>query len=179
MYNEQGVLQYEKLDYSILAYCQNVIATSNDNELKNLCKSLINYGIRAMDYFPYTVSLPNELSSYLQTLDMPTEISYVPQASVTGTATHLTLTRYSFVALSDTSIRMYFSVGGGYNINAYQVSLTPASGSNMNYKTGRNDMGYFVEVYGIESANIDNLFSLTIKFNGDNSTTTITYSALN
>ena len=125
-------------------------------------------------------NLPNATSSYLQTLDMPTEISYVPQASVSQEqAANLSVSRYSFVALSDTSIRIYFNILNGYAINAYNIALNRPTNSSMNFRTGRNDYGYFVEVYGIESANIDSLFTLTLTFKGDNSTTTLTYSALN
>ena len=63
-------------------------------------------------------------------------------------------------------------------ITAYNVSLSYNCESTMAYKTGGNDYGYFVEIYGIESTNISELFTVTLTPKFDSGATTITYSAL-
>ncbi len=176
LYTSQGVLVYEKINYSILQYCQAIIESSDDVDLVNLCKSLINYGKYSKEYFGYMPEVEIE-----KAMDLPANINSqdVPQASKTENASYVQFSRYSFVALSDTSIRIYFTIDGNFILDSYDISLSYNCNSTMGYKVGSNDYGYFVEVYGIESTNISELFTVTITFNGNNSKTIITYSALN
>ena len=122
-------------------------------------------------------------NSYKQTIDgIEQEISNVPNATIEQGAQYLSISRFSFIALSDTSIRVYFDTSGFIFNDNYDVTLTKPTSvdTDMSYKTGVNDYGYFVEIYGIESANIDKLFTITISFKGDDQNKTIiTYSALN
>jgi RIP metalloprotease RseP len=119
------------------------------------------------------------LKSKLPSKETPTEIPTLQQQGVgvlQSQATNLSFNRYSLLALSEISIRTYFTIDNGYNLNSYDITLSSTTDSEMSYKTGYNDYGYFVEVYGIESANIDALFTITLTFKGDSKTTTITYS---
>ncbi|MBO4962299.1 MAG: hypothetical protein J6C97_00830 [Clostridia bacterium] len=181
LFDGNGVELYATKDYypngySIKEYCDGIINDeSQPQNLRNLCQSIINYGVRAIDYFGYDASLENPTSSYIETIDgAPTEISSVPQISITEGAKYLTVNRFSLVALSETSIRVYFNTSGFVFDSTYTVECS------RDFKTGYNDYGYYVEVYGIESTKIDELFTITIYYNGDEENKTIiTYSAIN
>ena len=93
---------------------------------------------------------------------------------------NLSFVRYSFVALSDVSIRIYFNILNGGTNDDYNITFAKPVGvlTDMNIKTDSNDWGYYVEIYGIESVNINKMFSVTITHK-EGTSTTITYSALN
>lgn len=180
LYNSQGVVLYERADYSILEYCTNMINNKNSSDsLKNLCQSIINYGMQSIIYFNYYTDLPDSASAYIKTINgVSNTISNAPTASVVNGATNLSVNKYSLLALSDTGIRIYFNIANGGSIKDYSVELTPVGNSNMKVKTGSNDVGGFVEIYGIESAYINTLFTVTITHTSGTKTT-ISYSAAN
>ena len=180
-----GETLFKKDNYSILTYCQTVITseeTKNDEALVNLCKSIIDYGKYAKEYFEYK---PEEEAIKESGLDLPESISIDANQDVTTeqelqsitNVTNAKFDRYSFVAYSDTSIRIYFKLENGASIDDYTASISPVDGSSMNVKLGTNTWGGYVEVYGIESANINKVFNVTLTHT-DGKSTTITYSAL-
>ncbi|MBO4962306.1 MAG: InlB B-repeat-containing protein [Clostridia bacterium] len=185
VYNSQGVQLYTTSDdyaqgFSILAYCNKILndENQNDEELEDLCKAIINYGKYSKENFNYKpeVHIDSDIA-------LPTEMNNVPEAQISNNATDVNISRFSFVALSDTSIRIYLTFPYGYDIYDYNITLTkPNVTTEMGFKTGLNSYGYYVEVYGIESANMDDLFTVTIylKSDGENTDkkTTIIYSAL-
>ena len=135
--------------------------------------TLVNY------FTDYESDLANP-TEHIQTLDnAPTQVPQnIPGNAISENTTYLSFARYSFLALSDTSIRIYFSTENNIPISAYNVSLSYSCESTMAYKTGGNNYGYFVEIYGIESTNISELFTVTLTSKIDGKQTTITYSAL-
>ena len=185
LYSNSGELLFNKLNHSILTYCQAVINANEDAKLVNLCKSIIDYGKYSKEYFEYKTEevinnsglvLPESIASQ----DLPQGVTTEEELKANKGVTNLTFVRYSFVALSDVSIRIYFNIANGGNLSDYTITFTPPNNtiSEMNYKTGYNDWGYYVEVYGIESININKVFTVTIT-HSDTSSVTINYSALN
>ena len=172
---------FKKENYSILTYCETIISTSSDTALVNLCQSIIDYGKYAKEYFEYK---PEEEAIDKSELVMPESIVIDSQEVTTeqklkektGVA-NVKFERYSFVAYSDTSIRIYFKLENDASIEDYTASISPVDGSSMNVKIEGNDWGEYIEVYGIESANIDKVFTVTLTHK-EGTSASITYSAL-
>ena len=149
-----------------------------------MCKSIIDYGKYSKEYFEYKTEevinnsglvLPESIASQ----DLPQGVTAEEELKANVEVTNLTFVRYSFVALSDVSIRIYFNIANEGSLSDYTITFTPPNNtiSDMNYKTGSNDWGYYVEVYGIESININKEFTIKIT-HSDKSSTIINYSAL-
>ena len=180
-----GETLFKKDNYSILTYCQTVITseeTKNDETLVNLCKSIIDYGKYAKEYFEYKPEVKIESDRTLPesiVIDSQEVTTEQKLKEKTGVA-NVKFERYSFVAYSDTSIRIYFKLENDASIEDYTASISPVDGSSMNVKIEGNNWGEYIEVYGIESANIDKVFTVTLTHKGGENTTSenITYSAL-
>ncbi|MBO4962375.1 MAG: NPCBM/NEW2 domain-containing protein [Clostridia bacterium] len=177
LYDSQQV-KWLEFNYSVLTYCESVINNqSQQDNLKNLCKAIINYGIRSIENFNYSVSLAKDTNEYLQTIEnAPEQAPTVNNEVITGSIATLQHYKYSLVALSEVSIRLYFKLDYGQNFADYIITLTKPTGSEMNFITGANNYGHYVEVFGIESANIDSVFTVNITYQTES--LSITYSAL-
>ena len=53
LYSSSDELLFNKLNLSILTYCETVISKSEDTNLVKLCKSIIDYGKYSKEYFEY------------------------------------------------------------------------------------------------------------------------------
>lgn len=161
-----------------------------------LCKALIDYATAAQVYFEYneedmaSKDVAEEETYYSD--DKTNEIYYhdvagitkervmtdtSPVASISG---DFPIVKTSLMSLAKTEVRFYYEEE--LDEKDYELSVTTDSGwygsARPTAAFGTARSGKFIVVGGIESVNLDNPFTLTIRNKNTNETTTIRYSAL-
>lgn len=173
LYDSDGVLIFEKRNYSVKEYCLAGIKSSN-TKLAELCKAIINYGGYSQKYFNYrTDVLANADGDYG---DINSVTAIEAEKTYTYGATGVTaVSSVKLEALSNTSVKFKLSLSGT-TMDDYSVSLDtegahPKSGMRVKIENG------YIVVYGIESSNLDFNFTVTVTHK-DGSAMSINYSAM-
>ena len=159
-----------------------------------LCKSLIDYATAAQVYFNYNKAdmasklVPQEETYYHD--DVTNENYYhdvtsltkeqikangAPRASISGS---FPVSNTSLMSLSNTEVRFYYEED--INEDDYELSVSCESwygSARPSAEFGEANSGKFISVGGIESTNLDNLFTLTINNKNTGEVTTIKYNA--
>lgn len=160
--------------YSAQIYAGKVLANISGNsafsKASSMVKRMLSYGGYAQDYFQYDDSplayeiLTDEekdLSSV--TPDLLSEYTYTLHGEEDGLHYYGT----SLILKSETTIRHYFTIDEGHDIEEYSFCL-----GNKLLKPEENGMYYYVDIPNIPSAELDTMYTVSV---GDFS---ITYSAL-
>ncbi len=159
-----------------------------------LCKSLIDYATAAQVYFNYNKAdmasklVPQEETYYHD--DVTNENYYhdvtsltkeqikangAPRASISGS---FPVSNTSLMSLSNTEVRFYYEED--INEDDYELSVSCENwygSARPSAEFGEANSGKYISVGGIESTNLDNLFTLTINNKNTGEVTTIKYNA--
>ena len=175
LYDEDDNKLWEKTGYTIKQYCDSKIAGSSDPKIVALCKAIINYGAAAQTYFGYNT----ENMANAGDLDYGTLSEAIIDATTTVShgGVNVRINSATLLAQSDTTVRIYYTLSGGATLDDYKISLTKPSVTNMGYRTGTQSGRTYIDVYGIESTNLDEYFTLTLTSKTDASKVeSLTYS---
>ncbi len=169
-------LLYSKTDYSIRDYCNAVIDGGYNENLVDLCKSIMNYGGYAQILFGYNVDdVANAEKDYASDIESVNVEDIKEQKNIEEGATDFALTGdITLMALDKSAIRFYFDLENEEDLSDYEISVSEG----FKVRTGENNVGKFIEVYNILSINYSKAFTVTVKNISDLTETTITYSVL-
>ena len=162
-------------------YCDRIIENNASEEQVELVKALLNYGGYAQTYF--NVNTDNLANAGLYPTDDPIDSVTVSDTCVVGgsSATGLTVTSHQLYSESMSTLRFYFTLDGGYDLEDY-IYRFKLDGSDEYYYLNTEDgtVGYdeTVEKYYFEVANIPakymgTRFTAEVKNKSDNSIYTI------
>lgn len=132
-------------------YCDLMISNSEDENLVNFCKSMMLYAQECQTYFDY--------KSNTEGYKVITEDKYgtigdvaITDAGFSANApAGVTLKGVTFMALQDSAVRFY-----------YTGTVGEVTSDKFNVRKGNNDTYTYIEVYGIEAANLDEVFTVSI-----------------
>ena len=177
LYDEGGTEKWSRTGYSIKDYCDSVITANEDADLVALCKALVRYGAASQVYFNYNL---NNLATSGGDYGTPTaspDIDATHAVKLSGEATGISLKGASLVTRDDTIVRVRYELDAGKSIDDYTISLAKPAGSSMGYQLASGQDGKtYIAVYGIESAMLNDQFTLTVTSKGDNTSVALTYS---
>ena len=161
-------------DYSILYYCSLMIGYNGSGvseNLKNLCRSVLNYGSEAQLFFQKQGALPNADASLgcaavKATGNVPDNypISVTKDADFTADAE----TEISLVLKYQTEINFTVTAGANQSINDYSVSVVDSQGNPVSdFVTERfydenNVIHLRAKVYGIGALHLADYYTATI-----------------
>lgn len=193
IYNRNQLV--DELDCSMLTYCNNAIAiaqkeNATDKQVANglLSHRLKDYATAAqVEFNAYTTKVVNgEVVSnlanegvYQEDVKDVTSADFTKKSSFSQNATGLTITSVSFMSLSESGVNFDFDLADGCSINDYDVELTQGiDGSNIKAEFEVSKYRNIIVVSGIEAANLDEQFVVTVTNKKDGTKTVIKYSAL-
>ncbi|MBR3290202.1 MAG: hypothetical protein IKI63_05455, partial [Clostridia bacterium] len=173
LYSDEGEQLWSREGYSIKTYCDEQIAGSTDDNLVALCKAIVNYGATAQTYFDYNADNLATAGGDYGSLPNPT-IDATPV--ITQGATDFHIDSATLLVQTDTAVRIYYTLSGNANIDDFMFGLAAPTGSRMHYRLGTVGSRRCIEVYGIESTNLDGFFTVTAINTVDHTVSAITYS---
>jgi len=177
LYDSTDELLYSLSNYSVKTYCEMMIDDNTQtDELKNLCKAVLNYGGYAQQYFGYNTSnVANSGKGFANDVDSVTANDINGEKDIQGNATGMIVgSKISFTCLEKSSVSFYYALANDKTISDYEISIS----SGFSYRLGSNNVGTYIEIYNIASVDLDKAFTLTITEKTSKTTITITYSAL-
>lgn len=185
----------DELDCSMLTYCNTsiAIAQKTDATPKEIANGLLStrlkdYATAAQQEFnAYTTKVVNgEVVSNLANEGVYQEdVKDVKSTDITKksgfsqNAAGMKITSVSFMSLSESGINFDFDLEDGYTAADYDVEITQGiAGSNLGVEIETTKYRNIIAVSGIEAANLDEQFVVTVTNRKDGTKTVIRYSAL-
>lgn len=145
--------------YSVRDYADVILNGNYYASVKELVKSMLNYGAKAQLYFQYnTDHLANAGYEEAAAFAVPTETVDV---KVQGTVSGIHFYGASIVFEAKTAVRYYFRVTG--NVESY----TFTAGDTICQPTAKDGL-YYVEISGINPQDLDETITLTVTDPADN-----------
>ena len=196
--DDEDQVVYERNDYSVAGYLNSVVdmyeagtpitdsvKDPDGSKLNNLCKALLNYSANSQVQLGYNAATgAANVDNTFGGTEFTANDDYKP-ANVYGIE-DLKFRGMSFLVEANSAVRFYVRDLTLEDLNAFNFNLVldavDVNGqallapTGMAYRTGSNANGAYVEVYGIESANMNYTFTLEIS-DGVNETS-LTVSAL-
>lgn len=166
--------------YSIQEYAETIINDTSGAYTENaiaLAKALLNYGAYAQTYFDYNVEkLANANCAYTNELETVISTALSDSArAVTGSVSGVSYYGSSVLLESITTIRHYFVLEEGVNMEDYTVKVDDGEGAiTPTAITIGNKSGFYVEVKDVKAQNYDVKHSVAISKDTDE-TQTIQY----
>ncbi len=158
----------EEFTYSVRTYCENKLsdATAAEN-LKALCKAMLNYGAAAQTHFGYnTANLANAglETGALTVLDAAVLESYNGTVTYTDKATATIKASYGTLALeSETVVRAYFTLTAGENIADYTFTVNGAAATPVALEGGTV---YVLNIENIAAQDLETMYTITVSKGG-------------
>ena len=156
-----GDLVSNAMTYTIRQYAEYILTGEYREQLKNLVKTMLNYGANAQTYFGYNTGvLANAGYEITEAVEIPTVDA---SNMVSGKAEGIRFYGASLVFESKVAVRFYFVVDGDISSYSFSTGSEPVL---------KNDM-YYVEVADINPQDYADVITLTV-----NDTLTVAYSPL-
>ena len=143
-------------NYTIAGYAAELMNQTQDEDLINLLKTMLNYGGKAQTYFAYNTE--NLAGAEIANLDIPGADSYVCQTQ--GSLSGIRFYGATLLFRSKTVIRYYFVADHG--IADYSVAV-----DGVNAQWNEKDGMYYVEVTVENPAVLDELHTVTVQSGAD------------
>lgn len=162
----------EKYTYSVKQYADQVLKGKRTytEETKNAVKALLNYGAAAQVQFEHkTDTLANaDLNDKDKVINDADFTNYMKSKSVDEKVTGISCYGTTLVLNADTTVRHYFQIESGTNIENYTFSYTDVDGNSIKVepkqKVGSTDM-YYVEIPDIKAYELNRMPTLTVHNN--------------
>ena len=160
----------EEYSYSVKEYATELLSKSNEYpaETIKLVKALLNYGAAAQTFFKYNTDKPANdiLSDADKTVDAADFDAYkavIKADSANGQSNGLTYYGSSLVCKSEMTVRHYFMVNEGCDINNYKFSYVNAYGNEVSLTPKKASDGvYCVDINGIMARNLNSNYACKV-----------------
>ena len=155
---------------TILKYATELLSKSNEYpaETIKLVKALLNYGTAAQNFFKYNTDKPanaglSDTDKAVAAAGFEEYKAVIKTDSANGQSNGLTYYGSSLICKSEMTVRHYFMVNEGYDINNYKFSYVNADGNEVSLTPKRASDGvYCVDINGIMARNLNSNYACKV-----------------
>ena len=166
----------EEYSYSVKEYATELLSKSNEypEETIKLVKALLNYGTAAQTFFKYNTGKPanaglSDTDKAVANADFAAYKAVIKTDSANSQSNGLTYYGSSLICKSEMTVRHYFMVNEGCDINNYKFSYVNADGNEVSLTSKKASDGvYCVDINGIMARNLNSNYAC--KVTGKNKT---------
>ena len=160
----------EEYSYSVKEYATELLSKSNEYpaETIKLVKALLNYGTAAQNFFKYNTDKPanaglSDTDKAVAAADFEEYKAVIKTDSENGQSNGLTYYGSSLICKSEMTVRHYFMVNEGCDINNYKFSYVNADGNEVSLTPKKASDGvYCVDINGIMARNLNSIFACKV-----------------
>lgn len=154
----------EELSYSVKEYASELLSKSNEYpaETVKLVKALLNYGTAAQTFFKYNTGKPanailSDTDKAVAAADFDAYKAVIKADSVNGAIDGLTYYGSSLICKSEMTVRHYFILDNGSDINNYKFSYIDTEGYEVSLIPKKVSDGgvYCVDISGIMACSLN------------------------
>lgn len=153
----------EEYLYSVKEYATELLSKSNEypEETIKLVKALLNYGTAAQSFFKYNTGKPanaglSDTDKAVAAADFAAYKAVIKTDSANSQSNGLTYYGSSLICKSEMTVRHYFMVNEGCDINNYKFSYVNADGNEVSLTPKKASDGvYCVDINGIMARNLN------------------------
>lgn len=166
----------EEYSYSVKEYATELLSKSNEYpaETIKLVKALLNYGTAAQNFFKYNTDKPanaglSDTDKAVANADFAAYKAVIKTDSANSQSNGLTYYGSSLICKSEMTVRHYFMVNEGCDINNYKFSYVNAYDNEVSLTPKKASDGvYCVDINGIMARNLNSNYAC--KVTGKNKT---------
>ena len=160
----------EEYLYSVKEYATELLSKSNEYpaETIKLVKALLNYGTAAQNFFKYNTDKPanaglSDTDKAVAAADFEEYKAVIKTDSANGQNNGLSYYGSSLICKSEMTVRHYFMVNEGCDINNYKFSYVNADGNEVSLTPKKASDGvYCVDINGIMARNLNSIFACKV-----------------
>ena len=160
----------EEYSYSVKEYATELLSKSNEYpaETIKLVKALLNYGTAAQNFFKYNTDKPanailSDTDKIVAAADFAAYKAVIKTDSANSQSNGLTYYGSSLICKSEMTVRHYFMVNEGCDINNYKFSYVNADGNEVSLTPKKvSDGVYCVDINGIMARNLNSIFACKV-----------------
>ena len=160
----------EEYSYSVKEYATELLSKSNEypEETIKLVKALLNYGTAAQSFFKYNTGKPanailSDTDKIVAAADFAAYKAVIKTDSANSQSNGLTYYGSSLICKSEMTVRHYFMVNEGCDINNYKFSYVNAYGNEVSLTPKKASDGvYCVDINGIMARNLNSIFACKV-----------------
>ena len=160
----------EEYSYSVKEYATELLSKSNEypEETIKLVKALLNYGTAAQNFFKYNTDKPanaglSDTDKAVAAADFAAYKAVIKTDSANSQSNGLTYYGSSLICKSEMTVRHYFMVNEGCDINNYKFSYVNADGNEVSLTSKKASDGvYCVDINGIMARNLNSIFACKV-----------------
>jgi hypothetical protein len=160
----------EEYLYSVKEYATELLSKSNEyqEETIKLVKALLNYGTAAQNFFKYNTDKPandglSDTDKAVAAADFEEYKAVIKTDSENGQSNGLTYYGSSLICKSEMTVRHYFMVNEGCDINNYKFSYVNADGNEVSLTPKKASDGvYCVDINGIMARNLNSNYACKV-----------------
>ena len=160
----------EEYSYSVKEYATELLSKSNEYpaETIKLVKALLNYGTAAQNFFKYNTDKPanaglSDTDKAVAKADFAAYKAVIKTDSANSQSNGLTYYGSSLICKSEMTVRHYFMVNEGCDINNYKFSYVNADGNEVSLTPKKASDGvYCVDINGIMARNLNSIFACKV-----------------
>ena len=160
----------EEYSYSVKEYATELLSKSNEypEETIKLVKALLNYGTAAQSFFKYNTDKPanaglSDTDKAIAAADFEEYKAVIKTDSANGQSNGLTYYGSSLICKSEMTVRHYFMVNEGCDINNYKFSYVNADGNEVSLTPKKASDGvYCVDINGIMARNLNSNYACKV-----------------
>ena len=160
----------EEYSYSVKEYATELLSKSNEypEETIKLVKALLNYGTAAQNFFKYNTDKPanaglSDTDKAVAAADFEEYKAVIKTDSANGQSNGLTYYGSSLICKSEMTVRHYFMLNEGCDINNYKFSYVNAYGNEVSLTPKKASDGvYCVDINGIMARNLNSNYACKV-----------------
>lgn len=160
----------EEYSYSVKEYATELLSKSNEypEETIKLVKALLNYGTAAQNFFKYNADKPanailSATDKIVAVADFAAYKAVIKTDSANSQSNGLTYYGSSLICKSEMTVRHYFMVNEGCDINNYKFSYVNAYGNEVSLTPKKASDGvYCVDINGIMARNLNSNYACKV-----------------
>ena len=160
----------EEYLYSVKEYATELLSKSNEYpaETIKLVKALLNYGTAAQNFFKYNTDKPanaglSDTDKAVAAADFEEYKAVIKTDSANGQNNGLSYYGSSLICKSEMTVRHYFMVNEGCDINNYKFSYVNADGNEVSLTPKKAlDGVYCVDINGIMARNLNSNYACKV-----------------
>ena len=160
----------EEYSYSVKEYATELLSKSNEypEETIKLVKALLNYGTAAQNFFKYNTDKPanaglSDTDKAVAAADFEEYKAVIKTDSANGQSNGLTYYGSSLICKSEMTVRHYFMVNEGCDINNYKFSYVNVDGNEVSLTPKKASDGvYCVDINGIMARNLNSNYACKV-----------------
>ena len=160
----------EEYSYSVKEYATELLSKSNEYpaETIKLVKALLNYGTAAQNFFKYNTDKPanaglSDTDKAVANADFAAYKAVIKTDSANSQSNGLTYYGSSLICKSEITVRHYFMVNEGCDINNYKFSYVNAYDNEVSLTPKKASDGvYCVDINGIMARNLNSNYACKV-----------------